>query len=137
MELKWTMLHPKATMAMLGAIPRMLDGADPRSGDSTFTVAVAVAVVLFLLSGPAAYVVSRRRALLAAPAGLLRTWNADPRRSADQPLGRVAETKERLTTPDPDEALASRGEQADPNRQRKLPERRIENAAQRSTNVPR
>ncbi|MCA0295263.1 MAG: relaxase domain-containing protein [Actinobacteria bacterium] len=73
----------------------------------------------------------------AALVGLVRTWNEDPRRSADQHLGRVAETKERLTTPDPDEALASRGEQADPNRQRKLPERRIENAAQRSTNVPR
>ena len=30
MELKWTMLHPRATMEMLGAIPGMLDGADPR-----------------------------------------------------------------------------------------------------------
>jgi fumarate reductase subunit D len=54
----------------------VLDGADPRSGDTTFMVAVAVAVVLFLLSGPAACVVSRRRALLAAPAGLLLVWVA-------------------------------------------------------------
>jgi DNA primase catalytic core len=69
--------------------------------------------------------------------GLVRAWNDDPRRSAEQHLGHMVEIKQRLTGPDTDEALANRYESTDQDRRLRLAERRNGPAGRRPTKLPR